>query len=151
SGLSGLAAITVPQPAPVAPVPAPASQLPQPVLAMAAPVSTPAPTPAPLSSAPASPVPAPPSAPPAPVTGLEGLAYLVGGPRPGSGPSLGARMTVGESAPESPRDPAAAGAAASREQVRASRRLRTVIDRGYRYEFLPADEEAAMSAAGPIT
>jgi hypothetical protein len=149
SGLTGLAAITVAPPAPAAPVPVAAPpELPQPVLAMAAPVSTPGPAPAPLTSAaPASPVPAPPPAPPAPVTGVEGFAYLVGGPGPGFGSALGARMTAEESSPDSAAAPAAAAALASREQTRASRRLRTVIDRGYRYEYLPAGEESGIADA----
>ena len=152
-GLAGLAGLAQPV-APPAPVPmpvAPSSELPPPTLMLAAPALAPAPVPTPTPSpAPASPAPAAPAAPPAPATGIEGFGYLVGGPGPGIGSGMGARIAT----PDFTSDNAAASAAASvvrRDEARAARRLRTTADRGYRYEFLDADDaDAALESASGV-
>jgi hypothetical protein len=74
------------------------------------------------------------------VAGVEGFGYLVG-PGPDFGPTLGARIRAAE--PVSDTAATARGAAAAsraRAQARAHRRQRTAFDRGYRYEYLLADE-----------
>ncbi|OBJ05920.1 hypothetical protein A5660_15130 [Mycobacterium alsense] len=100
-------------------------------------------------NAPAGPATAPAAAPAAQVAGVEGFGYLVGGPGPGFGPTLGARIRAEEPVPDSAAVAAAAAAAARRDQARAARRLRTVIDRGYRYEYLEAEDETVI-ACGTI-
>jgi hypothetical protein len=67
----------------------------------------------------------------------------VGGPWPGSRPTLGARIRAEEPVSDAAAVAAAAAAAARREQARAARRVRSVIDRGYRYEYL--DDESALA------
>ncbi|ORX03356.1 hypothetical protein AWC27_28050 [Mycobacterium szulgai] len=157
AGLSGLAAMPTPVLVPTPGTPAvPAPESPAPAM-LAAPVLTSAPMPAPAPTVtPAGPAAAPPPAPPAPITGVEGFAYLVGGPGPGFGSALGARITAEQPAPD--RAAAAAGvSAASRDrQARAGRQRRATIDRGYRYEYLQLDDEPAdrcapsVSGAGPM-
>jgi len=147
AGLAGLAQPTPPVPADPLPVAAPPELRPVALVAVPVPPSAPAPM-APATAAPLSAAPAAPTAPPVPVTGVEGFAYLVGGPGPGFGPTLGARMSAAEPASDSAATAASAAAAVNREQARAARRLRTTIDRGYRYEFLSADEELASD--GPV-
>lgn len=143
AGLSGLAALGQPvaPPAPVVLAPA-MSQLP-PAPFLAAPAVAPAPAPMPAASpAPPAPAPATPAAAPVQAAGVEGFAYLVGGPGPGFGPSLGARIRAEEPASDTAATAAAATAPARRGQSRTARRLTTVIDRGYRYEYLDPDDES---------
>ncbi|OBK21425.1 hypothetical protein A5634_10145 [Mycobacterium asiaticum] len=148
-GLAALAALAPPAAAavPAAPIPlAPVSQLPPPAMLLAAPAL--APTPAPLtpsSAAPAPPAPTVSAVSPPPAPGVEGFGYLVGGPGPGFGSTMGARIATPQTAADSAGTTAAASAA-SRDQVRAARRQRTTIARGHRYEYLDADDAADSTA-----
>ncbi|ORA11695.1 hypothetical protein BST12_25590 [Mycobacterium angelicum] len=150
AGLSGLAAVPTPALVPT-PGPMPAVPAPEVPAMLAPPVLTSAPTPAPAPAVtPAGPAPAPPPAPPAPIPSVDGFAYLVGGPGPGFGSALGARITAEQSAPD--RAAAAAGiSTASRDrQARAGRQRRATIDRGYRYEYLQLDDEPAGRCAPSV-
>ncbi|BCQ06983.1 putative PPE family protein PPE3 [Mycobacterium heckeshornense] len=156
AGLAGLAALTQPVGAVAAPLPQPAATGAQPVVA--APVTAPTPsvptspvtptapaasaaTTASLSAAP----PPPPPAPPTPVTGAEGFGYLVGGINLGQESALAGRSRATRPAPETAAV-AAAPSAPSQQQARVRRRPGTIIDRGYRYEYLEIDDESAVSA-----
>lgn len=144
-GLAGLAGLAQP-PAPVVP-PAPmpvtgTQQLPPPALLLAAPALAPAPAPLPTpSTAPTVPAPATPAGPPIPATGAEGFSYLVGGPGPGVGWGMGARIAATDTASETAAAPGVL--AAHRDAVRSVRRQRAGLGRGYRYEFLDSDGDAS--------
>lgn len=80
------------------------------------------------------------------MTGAEGFGYMVGGLGLGMGSKAQTRTRT--------ELPVAQGAAAAtrattpaREQARSRRRPRSVIDPGYRYEFIEADE--GFGADGP--
>ncbi len=154
AGLSGLAqpaaTPTVGPPiAPAAPVAVPA-QVPAntPVLSTApaaATTSVPAPTP---SLAPATPVPPAPGIPPPPLTDAPGFGYMVG-----IGYIDSPVQVRTKSKANAPIYNIGAGAPATLltpPEARARRHLRSVIDRGYRYEFLDADDESGADPAGPV-
>lgn len=159
AALAGLAGVAAPAPAPVA-APQPA------VVGMQPPLVSVAPAMAPMApTSPAAPVtsmtsaqattvstvapPAAPPTPPAPVTGAEGFGYMVGGLGLGMGSKAQSRTRTGLPAAQA----AAAAARASapeRERARSRRRPRSVIDPGYRYEFIEADDDSgAVSASQP--
>ncbi|OBJ26092.1 PPE family protein [Mycobacterium sp. 1245801.1] len=158
AGLAGLAGLAAPAgaPAPSA-VPQPAVVGVQPPAVSAAAVTAPmapagpvvtatsmASTPAPTASA-AVPPAAPPT-PPAPVTGSEGFGYLVG--NVGLGMESSAQTRANSAAPATQNAASAAGVAAAEEHHgRSRRRPRSVVDPGYRYEFIEADDETAAAAA----
>ncbi len=158
SGLAGLAGVAAPaaMPAPVD-TPQPAVVGMQPPVASAAPAMAPtAPTSpaAPATSVVSTPAtaastvapPAAPPTPPAPVTGAEGFGYMVGGVGLGMGSKAQTRARTELPAAQS----AAAVARASvaeREQGRSRRRPRSVIDPGYRYEFIDADADSGGATA----
>jgi PPE-repeat protein len=145
AGLSGLAGLGRPlaPPAPVAPTPVAVSPQLRPVPFTAVPAFGTGPAPmATAPPAPASPTPATIAAPP-PAPHVEALGYLVGGPGPDFGPTLGARIRA-EAPAWHTNAAAAAVAAENREQARAARRPKTVIDRGYRHEYLEADDESGI-------
>jgi hypothetical protein len=100
-------------------------------------------TPAPVSSAITPP--AAPPAPPAPVTGAEGFGYMVG--------SVGLGLESKAQTRSRSALPAAHAAASSasvsaveQEQGRSRRRPRSIVDPGYRYEFIESDEDAVANA-----
>ncbi|BAX90645.1 PPE family protein [Mycobacterium shigaense] len=148
AGLAGLAGIQ-PAPAPAVAVPLPPQAPSMPTVAAGAPAlgaAGAAPTPssspasAPAAAATAAPAPTAPPSPPA-VAGAA-FPYLVSPPTIGNG--LGAGAGAQRKAPEPDAVAAAAAAAASaREAQRARRRRRAAMNadqRGYRYEFLDADQ-----------
>ena len=127
--------------------PAPVAGLPSAPQAPAAP-SAPAPVPA---------VPAPPAA-----TGVEALAYAVGGGGPWTSFGSGQRNRLDAEASASASAPAAAAAAAAasaaRRKARAKRRQSgNATERGYRYEFMDAEDseprapEPALVGTGVTT
>lgn len=144
AGLAGLAGIAQPL-APLVPTPGMETTHLPPVAVLAAPVLAPSPasTPTP-SAAPAAPAPAPTPTSPTPPTLTGGLAYLVGGPGSGFGPTMGARIAADEEASESAAA-AAAAEAGQRQRARSDPHLRTTIGRGYRYEYLEVDGDADPS------
>lgn len=83
------------------------------------------------------------------MTGAEGFGYMVGGLGLGMGSKAQSRTRTGLPAAQA----AAAAARASapeRERARSRRRPRSVIDPGYRYEFIEADDDSgAVSASQP--
>ncbi|OBK97187.1 hypothetical protein A5645_01310 [Mycobacterium asiaticum] len=150
AGLAGLAQIAAPVASPASVPAATAQQLPPPTALLAAPALAPAPAPAPAASpVPTSPAPAAPAT-ASPVTvGIDGPSYLVGGPGPGIGWGMSARISL----PDRASDTAAAATPASfghRDQDRAARQRRSAIGRGYRYEFLDAGDEPVGDASMPV-
>lgn len=149
AGAAGLAGLAGVQPAPPAPVPVlPAApvetwMIPPAAAAPAAPMPPAAAAPAPAAAVSALPVPAP-----MPLGGAEGFLYLVGGPGPVAGPRLGSQARCEQAAGETAAVATAAGAA-TRQPDRGRRQRVAVTGRGYRYEFLPADADAADLAADP--
>ncbi|WP_232002189.1 PPE family protein [Mycobacterium sp. 1482292.6] len=160
TGLAGLAGLAAPAGVPAPPVPQPAVMGVQPPAVSAAPVTAPtapagpvatatsmASTPAPTTSAAAPPA-APPT-PPAPVTGTEGFGYLVG--NVGLGMESTAQTRAHSAAAATQNAASAAGVAAAEQRHGRSRpRPRSVVDPGYRYEFIEADDHPAAVAA-PVT
>ena len=145
-GLSGLANLAQVPAAEVPPVVTP-QNLPAAVAVPTPPASAlsspPAPAPAPASTAPApaAPVPNPP-----PATGAPPLYYAVagGGPGVGFGPPMQQRAAEASRRPRSASEAAGAAAVAASGKKSRTRRRRGagVKERGYRYEFLTADDEA---------
>ncbi|OBH53547.1 hypothetical protein [Mycobacterium sp. E2479] len=85
---------------------------------------------------------------PALVTGAEGFGYMVGG--------VGLNMeskaqTEARSAVPTGQTAASAASLTSAEhaQGRSRKRPRSIVDPGYRYEFIEADEDAALASALP--
>ncbi|MFP1154640.1 PPE domain-containing protein [Mycobacterium sherrisii] len=164
AGLAGLAGLTgmaapasgpapaaLPQPAGVgvqAPVvsPAPAAA-PMSPTSPVAPATSVASTPAPVASAMAPP--ATPPIPPAPVTGAEGFGYMVGVLGLGMESKAQTQTRSGVRATRPAASPT--GLVASQQAQRPSRRRpRSVVDPGYRYEFIEADEGCdAVASASP--
>jgi hypothetical protein len=157
AGLSGSAAVAAPAGAPdPAAMPEPAAVGVQPPVVSAAPAMAPMPptspvasatsmmsTPAPVSSAITPP--APPPVPPAPVTGAEGFGYMVG--NVGLGLESKAQTRARSALPAAQAAASSACVSAGeQEQVRSRRRPRSIVDPGYRYEFIESDEDAAANA-----
>lgn len=79
------------------------------------------------------------------MTGAEGFGYMVGGLGLGTGSKAQTRTRTEVAAAQG----AAAAARASapeREQARSRRRPRSVIDPGYRYEFIEADDDSGAAS-----
>ncbi len=152
SGLAGLAGVSASAiPVPVAPTPLSAPPLPNAAgIVGSSPSVAPTPAPAPV---PPPPPPPPPPAPP-PFVGTEGavggqnLAYsfLVGGV--GAEAKSSARSRVGRTSSAPAAAPAAAATPQLRpQQARSRRPRRTLIDRGYRHEYLDLAPEVADAGA----
>ncbi|MCV7234660.1 hypothetical protein BST20_09415 [Mycobacterium branderi] len=158
SGLAGLAqpaAVPAPAPQPAVlgiqpPVVAPVTvtpTIPTSPLAPAAPTVA-----APATAAAAAAPPAAPPVPPVPVTGAEGFGYMVGFAGLSSDASLSTRSKAKK--PTAQSTEVAARAAAPEAQERTRRRLHSVIDRGYRHEYLDAGPDqgaGTLGFAGTVT
>lgn len=148
-GLSGLAYLAQVPAAEVPPVVAP-QNLPAAVVVPTPPAAAlstpPAPGPAPASTAPA---PAPPVPNPPPAAGAPPLYYAVagGGPGVGFGPPMQQRAAAAARRSRSASEAADAAAVAASGRKSRTRRSRGagIKERGYRYEFLTADDEAPVA------
>lgn len=150
-GLSGLAALAAQPMVPLAPSPpvvvATPAELPSPAMLLAAPAFGPTTSAISVSAAPqAAPVSAAPANPPAPAAGAEGFSYLIGGPGPGTGWGMRARIAAPDTTPDAAVAPAAA-TVGKLNRGRAARRLRNSLGRGYRYEFLDPSEDVDSGTA----